>query len=156
MNLGKIVKFSHNDKCSLPVCPSCNDGIQNCGEIDIDCGGLCGACAVEAEIDDGQCPSCNDGIHNCDEEGVDCGGSCIPCEVHSCPCSATATTPCDCSSYYKHTGYVEVPNELASKEAGSYSDILVRGELHETPVEDLKDSLKETFEEAEEIEVEKA
>ena len=49
---------------------SCNDGIQNQGEQDIDCGGPCEAC-----------PTCSDGIQNGDETDVDCGGSCTPCDT---------------------------------------------------------------------------
>ena len=29
------------------VCPSCDDGVQNQGETDIDCGGPCFACRKE-------------------------------------------------------------------------------------------------------------
>jgi hypothetical protein len=47
---------------------SCNDGIQNGDETDIDCGGSCDPC-----------PTCDDGIQNGDETGVDCGGSCDAC-----------------------------------------------------------------------------
>ncbi|MEM7573609.1 MAG: cohesin domain-containing protein [Bacteroidota bacterium] len=49
---------------------SCNDGIQNNGETDVDCGGP--NCAP--------CPTCNDGVQNGNETGVDCGGpDCDPC-----------------------------------------------------------------------------
>ena len=48
---------------------SCEDGIQNQGETDVDCGGPnCDPCV-----------SCNDGIWNQNEEDVDCGGVCPPC-----------------------------------------------------------------------------
>ena len=52
-------------------CASCNDGFQNNGETDVDCGGPnCPACET-----------CEDGIQNGDETGVDCGGSdCEPCD----------------------------------------------------------------------------
>ncbi|KAH8739746.1 gigantic extracellular protein [Cryptosporidium ryanae] len=75
--------------------PSCFDGIQNQGELGVDCGGSCqkkcpdtcfdgiingdetsvdcgGACGTE------NCPKCDDGIKNGDETGVDCGGSQCP------------------------------------------------------------------------------
>lgn len=53
-----------------PACPTCDDGIQNGDETDVDCGG--------PECPD--CPTCDDGIQNGDETGIDCGGSnCIPC-----------------------------------------------------------------------------
>jgi len=60
-----------------PACPTCDDWIQNQGEIGIDCGGPCLPC-----------PTCDDGIQNCHkmlgrvllcEEGVDCGGPCPAC-----------------------------------------------------------------------------
>jgi len=47
--------------------PTCEDGIQNGGETDIDCGGPCKPCPIE---------NCFDGAQNNDEEGIDCGGSC--------------------------------------------------------------------------------
>lgn len=76
--------------------PTCNDGIQNGTETDVDCGGAtCPACVVfgcinpqahnfnpSADQSDGSCMTCFDGIVNGDEEGVDCGGSnpnCVPC-----------------------------------------------------------------------------
>jgi hypothetical protein len=53
-----------------PACPTCDDGIQNGDETGIDCGG--------PECPD--CPTCDDGVQNGDETGIDCGGSnCIPC-----------------------------------------------------------------------------
>lgn len=49
---------------STGSCPTCEDGIQNEGEINVDCGGaFCEPC-------------CNDNIKNGDETDVDCGGSC--------------------------------------------------------------------------------
>jgi len=48
--------------------PTCNDGIQNGNETDVDCGGS----------DCAPCPTCNDGILNGNETGVDCGGSDCP------------------------------------------------------------------------------
>ena len=64
----EIEDTSEDASDQSPV-PTCTDGIQNQGELDIDCGGPCAACP----------PSCNDGIQNQDETGVDCGGSCVPC-----------------------------------------------------------------------------
>ncbi|PHI21304.1 hypothetical protein CEQ90_02580 [Lewinellaceae bacterium SD302] len=50
--------------------PTCNDGIQNGNETDVDCGGT--DCAA--------CPTCDDGVQNGDESGVDCGGpDCAAC-----------------------------------------------------------------------------
>ena len=72
--------------------PTCDDGIQNGDETDIDCGGSCVACATcddgiqngdETDIDCGgscsACATCDDGIQNGDETDIDCGGSCAAC-----------------------------------------------------------------------------
>ena len=72
--------------------PTCDDGIQNGDETDIDCGGSCAACATcddgiqngdETDIDCGgscaACATCDDGIQNGDETDIDCGGSCAAC-----------------------------------------------------------------------------
>ena len=47
---------------------SCDDGVKNQDETDVDCGGVCDAC-----------PTCSDGILNQDEIDVDCGGICPAC-----------------------------------------------------------------------------
>lgn len=53
-----------------PVAETCNDGILNNGETEVDCGGPnCQACP-EPEA------TCNDGILNGDETEIDFGGSC--------------------------------------------------------------------------------
>ncbi|MFO7710319.1 MAG: hypothetical protein R6V53_00985 [Candidatus Woesearchaeota archaeon] len=54
-------------------CDSCDNGIQDSDEEDIDCGGPCDPCETE--------PTCDDGILNQGEEEVDCGGPCDPCET---------------------------------------------------------------------------
>lgn len=74
------------------VAPACDDEIQNGNETDVDCGGVCGACAdgrdcgVDTDCASGKCtgnvcqaPTCSDGVKNGSETGVDCGGSCNPC-----------------------------------------------------------------------------
>ena len=78
--------------------PSCDDGILNQNEIDIDCGGPCEDCETEncydhimnqneEDIDCGGVCSdciketCSDGIRNQDEEKTDCGGVCKECET---------------------------------------------------------------------------
>lgn len=60
--------------CDCP--PTCNDGIQNGNETDIDCGGNCPPCNNP--------PSCNDGVQNGNEHGVDCGCDCPPCPPNGC------------------------------------------------------------------------
>lgn len=89
--------------CSdVVVLPTCDDGIQNGNETDVDCGGPdCPACPTcddgiqngnETGVDCGgpdcpACPTCFDGIQNGNETGVDCGGpDCIPCSTGG-PCT---------------------------------------------------------------------
>lgn len=74
---------------------SCDDGIRNQQETDVDCGGPCAGCRVGRECDfDYQCSSracyngkciarntCTNGIRDGDETDVDCGGSCLKCAV---------------------------------------------------------------------------
>jgi len=70
---------------------TCDDGIQNGDETDVDCGGSCDTgcgsgqgcdnaddCVSGECGDDGMCtpPTCDDGVQNGDETDVDCGGSC--------------------------------------------------------------------------------
>ena len=85
--------------CFEGVCQasSCEDGVKNGDETDIDCGSNCpnqcglnqgcrlasdcstqGGCMIENEEEIGLCqaPSCNDGIQNSSEVDVDCGGIC--------------------------------------------------------------------------------
>ena len=69
----------------------CNNGLQDVGEADVDCGGECDACPDGADCtmgrdcDSGRCDtdtcgSCRDGMQNGDEIQVDCGGtSCALC-----------------------------------------------------------------------------
>jgi len=82
------------DETSDP--PSCDNGIQDGDETDVDCGGSCQdkcgggqGCEVGDDCTSQECgmgmtcegPSCTDGLQNGDETDVDCGGgSCPPCE----------------------------------------------------------------------------
>ena len=73
--------------------PTCFDGVQNQGELGVDCGGPCRPCGTcfdgiqnndEEAVDCGgsycePCVSCSDGVQNFGETGVDCGGPCSPC-----------------------------------------------------------------------------
>ncbi len=55
---------------------TCDDGIHNQNEEDIDCGGLCEACVTLPE------PTCDDGLRNQGEADIDCGGPCpTACEI---------------------------------------------------------------------------
>lgn len=72
---------------------SCNDGMLNGYESDVDCGGeRCppcpdgGRCSVHSDCIGDYCAgfgcstaSCDDLVQNGNEEGVDCGGDCRPC-----------------------------------------------------------------------------
>ena len=73
------------------VAPTCNDGVKNQGETDVDCGGLaCGATCAPARVcvadtdcgglgascAGGVCRNCADGVLNGAETGLDCGGQC--------------------------------------------------------------------------------
>ena len=50
----------------------CFDGVQNGGELGVDCDGPCASCAL----------SCLNGVQNGLETDVDCGGdACGPCDV---------------------------------------------------------------------------
>ncbi len=61
---------SDDDAAVIEPLATCNDGIQNQGETDVDCGGPnCQACTTSIA-------TCNDGIQNGDETGIDFGGSC--------------------------------------------------------------------------------
>jgi hypothetical protein len=95
------------------VPPSCDDGVQNGAESDVDCGGggcaLCwnGAhCAYDADCASGLChltdhtcgaPTCTDGRKDGDETDRDCGGACAPCAASKeCRVDADcATKACD-------------------------------------------------------------
>ena len=82
--------------CLMGVCelPSCEDGIGNQDETDVDCGGGCQPCAIGlscligedcaarvCDVDSLICqaPRCDDGVTNGSEVDVDCGGQCEPC-----------------------------------------------------------------------------
>lgn len=77
---------------SVPV-PTCNDGVQNQTETDIDCGGNCFTCQdgkmclINADCNSFNCvtgicqpalPSCMDGMQNQGETDIDCGGPNCP------------------------------------------------------------------------------
>ena len=61
--------------CTTCISPeaTCSDGIRNQGEQAIDCGGPCEACPTAPD------PTCNDGVQNQNEEDIDCGGPCNAC-----------------------------------------------------------------------------
>jgi uncharacterized repeat protein (TIGR01451 family) len=79
----------------VAAAPSCNDGVKNGSETDVDCGGACPFCADQKTCLVGTdclnricnpashtCTSatCNDGVKNGSESDIDCGGlTCPPC-----------------------------------------------------------------------------
>lgn len=90
--------FGCEQKGAVVLCvpASCSDGIVDGNEVDIDCGGSCGACermacTVGTACASGHCaagrcapPTCDDGAKNGDERFIDCGGSCRLCENQEC------------------------------------------------------------------------
>ncbi|MEL6535346.1 MAG: di-heme oxidoredictase family protein, partial [Bacteroidota bacterium] len=67
-----IVEGTIGEGTNCWLTPSCNDGVQNGNETDVDCGGP----------DCGACPTCDDGLMNGLETGIDCGGpECVDCAV---------------------------------------------------------------------------
>ncbi|QDG51584.1 hypothetical protein FIV42_12755 [Persicimonas caeni] len=103
-----------NSGTCLADAPSCDDGVQNQDETDVDCGGsTCGACAEgqtcaqASDCSTGNCDSgntdqcvaadaetCTDGVQNQDETDVDCGGS----TCGACAIGATCSTHDDCAT----------------------------------------------------------
>ena len=87
---------------------TCDDGLQNGVETDIDCGGPCRdlspcldgqGCEVNDDCESLSCsegvchePTCDDGIKNGDEIGLDCGSTLRPCE----PCMVTLESDTYC------------------------------------------------------------
>lgn len=80
----------------IPRKETCDDGIKNQDETDIDCGGSCNPCADAMNcLSNSDCvsnycyndtcrtPGCFDEIKNQGEEGIDCGGPCKPCPLPS-------------------------------------------------------------------------
>lgn len=78
--------------------PSCNDGIKNGDEADVDCGGSCltkcsvaSSCVLDDDCSSNSCsglvcvaPTCNDQRRNGQESDVDCGGAdCTLCALGS-------------------------------------------------------------------------
>lgn len=100
--------------------PTCNDGVRNGGESDVDCAGRCRdcapgrACAAANDCQTGVCgaggcaegvlrccqaPSCSDGVENGDESDIDCGTGC-----GLCPLAAQCGNDAECQSGFCQTG----------------------------------------------------
>lgn len=77
--------------------PTCDDGVANGNEADVDCGGSCprkcdpgDTCGTDADCASNVCAGdecrparCDDGVQNGGETGVDCGGSCASCSCRT-------------------------------------------------------------------------
>lgn len=89
----KISYIQEETLTDIVICgknQTCDDGIKNQDEEQVDCGGLCPPCSCydgvannNEEYSDcgGQCPPCHcfDGIYSGNEKGIDCGGDCQMC-----------------------------------------------------------------------------
>jgi hypothetical protein len=71
---------------------TCDDGVRDGNETDVDCGGPCArcvtdrACRIAEDCESGRCvaglcpaPACDDGVKNGFESDTDCGEACSPC-----------------------------------------------------------------------------
>jgi len=120
--------------------PSCNDGIKNGDESDVDCGGNCPSCAsahncnINLDCQSGVCrpfcangicsspkceyASCNDRTRNGNESDIDCGGPCGPCELDK-ACNAWS----DCASGYCDNSTCTTPTCFDHAKNGNESDL---------------------------------
>ena len=92
--------------------PSCDDGVKNGDESDVDCGGsTCPRCVdglactggddCASKVCNKTCsaPSCSDGVQNGDELGVDCGGPVCPVVYAGIGCTQGTNGSQVCTSY---------------------------------------------------------
>ena len=91
----------------------CFNGVQDEGEVGIDCGGDCeelcsvdSYCETDIDCSSGKCvnnicvaATCSDNLLNQEESDIDCGGSCIGCSIGQ-SCNVHA----DCASNYCSLG----------------------------------------------------
>lgn len=97
------------------LAPTCEDGVQNNAETDIDCGGPnCPPCNADASCQGAsdcvsgvcsegicQAPSCDDHIYNGEESDIDCGGpDCGLCDIGQ---SCRANSDCASRACHEHT-----------------------------------------------------
>ena len=103
---GGIRVDSGDSRLSDAAQPTCSDGVQNGDESDVDCGGTCEPCDLDARCrNESDCTSrhcldmictasdCNDTLQNGDETDVDCGGRC-----GGCPNLSQCNSASDCVS----------------------------------------------------------
>ena len=108
--------------CADGLClgSTCDDGIQNGEESDVDCGGdllICarcpdgGGCNAASDCESNNCQDsfcvslCDDGILNGEETWIDCGGSMCPKCENGFDCQVDS----DCQSNYCNDGSCDVP-----------------------------------------------
>jgi hypothetical protein len=100
--------------------PSCDNGIEDGDETDVDCGGACAdqcgtgqGCEDDDDCTTAECgpgmtceepPSCVNEILDGDETDVDCGGSCPPCDD-----GEMCQVPGDCTSELCEDGTCDPP-----------------------------------------------
>ncbi len=123
-----------------PACPTCFDGIQNGNETDVDCGGS----------DCPACPTCFDGVQNGNETDVDCGGpDCIPCSTGG-PCTTVNLSSdgfetdlgfwndggSDCERYF-NSSYANSGSYTVRLRDDSFSSTLTSDDLNLSNFEDL-------------------
>ncbi len=109
----------------------CANGVKDPTESQIDCGGLCGACAGAACTKPSDCasdvctaqkcaaPSCSDGLQNGTESDLDCGGSsCSKCAAPK-GCWAAA----DCAEGKCLAGICTTPGCSDGTQSGAETDI---------------------------------
>lgn len=115
------------EDCQTGVCdpvtfkclqPTCEDGVQNGTETDVDCGGRCGPCGDDKNCsEEGDCLSlvcsggtceandCSDGVLNGNETDVDCGGP----DCGKCAAGQDCNTPGECISGVCESGRCRAP-----------------------------------------------
>lgn len=116
-----------------PPVESCEDGLVNQDETDVDCGGaVCGPCAdgllctadedcVVASCILGTCaaPSCEDGLQNADETDADCGGG----TCGACQDNLACVAPEDCMSGVCTEGVCTPPSCADGLQNGDETDL---------------------------------
>ncbi len=121
---------------------SCEDGVQNGTETDVDCGGRCDGCEVglicsvaadcrSVSCRSGVCAasSCDDGVRNGDESGTDCGGSCLDCAA-----GERCVVAGDCSSGVCVENVCAAPRCSDEVANGSETDVDCGGSCADCPV----------------------
>jgi len=119
----------------LEIVGTCNDGTLNQDETDIDCGGVCGDCAVGNECDSdedcstGYCDTnntcqttlCDNNIKDYGETDVDCGGVCVA-ENNTCDIGDICDIGEDCTSGFCSASSVCIPNPDDIDEDGTINE----------------------------------